>query len=124
MKMLYRNFLKLKNRLGVFEYIACVTGFVLMSYELVASRLLAPTLGSSIYIWTSVIGVVIAAMTVGYALCGWLADARSRVRDVTLLLIAAAFTIVLTGALHGYVLREISGWSIDMRLQALSLIHI
>ena len=42
--------------------VAFASGFVLMAYELAASRILAPTIGTSIYVWTSVIGVMIAAL--------------------------------------------------------------
>ena len=48
-----------------------------MSYELVASRILAPSTGSSIYVWASVIGVIIAALSLGYKAGGILADSRS-----------------------------------------------
>ena len=45
-----------------------------MVLELVASRLIAKHVGSSLYTWTSVIGVVLAGITVGNFLGGWLAD--------------------------------------------------
>ena len=61
------------HSLGVISFLI---GFALMAYELVAARLLAPTIGSSIYVWTSVIGIIIAALSIGYWLGGKLADAR------------------------------------------------
>lgn len=51
-----------------------LSGAVLMSLEMVGSRILAPTFGSSIYIWGSLIVVVMAALTLGYYLGGRLAD--------------------------------------------------
>jgi len=48
-----------------------------MSLELAAFRLYAPYFGYSIYVWGTMISVVMAALAVGYALGGWLAD-RSR----------------------------------------------
>jgi hypothetical protein len=46
----------------------------IMVIELTASRLIAVHLGASLYTWTSVIGVVLAGISFGNYLGGWLAD--------------------------------------------------
>lgn len=46
----------------------------IMVLELTASRLIARHVGSSLYTWTSVIGVVLAGITVGNFAGGWLAE--------------------------------------------------
>ena len=51
-----------------------VTGAVIMVLELTAFRLYAPYFGYSTYVWGSMIGVVMIALTLGYAAGGWLAD--------------------------------------------------
>jgi predicted membrane-bound spermidine synthase len=53
---------------------ATFTGAIIMSLELSAFRLYAPYFGNSIYVWGSMISVVLAALASGYALGGWLAD--------------------------------------------------
>jgi len=45
-----------------------------MSLELCAFRLYAPYFGYSVYVWGTMISVVMIALAVGYALGGWLAD--------------------------------------------------
>ncbi len=45
-----------------------------MVLELVAGRLVARHLGASLYMWTSVIGVVLAGITAGNYLGGHIAD--------------------------------------------------
>jgi spermidine synthase len=45
-----------------------------MVIELVAGRITAPQIGVSLYTWTSIIGVVLAGISVGNYLGGWLAD--------------------------------------------------
>jgi predicted membrane-bound spermidine synthase len=50
------------------------TGAVIMAQELVAFRLYAPYFGYSIYVWGSLISVVMAALALGYALGGLVAD--------------------------------------------------
>ncbi len=54
--------------------IVFLCGAVLMSLEMVGSRLLAPTFGSSIYVWGALIVVVMAALTLGYYCGGRIAD--------------------------------------------------
>ncbi|HBP90545.1 MAG TPA: SAM-dependent methyltransferase, partial [Nitrospiraceae bacterium] len=43
------------------------TGAVVMALEILGSRLLAPVFGSSLFVWGGLIGVVLAAMSSGYA---------------------------------------------------------
>ena len=50
------------------------TGAALMTVELVASRLIARFLGSSLYTWTGVVGVILAGMSLGNYLGGRMAD--------------------------------------------------
>ena len=49
----------------------------IMVLELTASRLIAKYVGQSLYTWTSVIGVVLAGISIGNYLGGWLADKYS-----------------------------------------------
>jgi hypothetical protein len=49
-----------------------VSGAVLMGLEIVGSRVLAPYFGSSIFVWGSLISVVMTALSVGYYWGGWL----------------------------------------------------
>jgi len=51
-----------------------LTSVCIMVLELTASRLIARAVGSSLYTWTSVIGVILAGISAGNFLGGWLAD--------------------------------------------------
>ena len=51
-----------------------IASFCLLVIELVAGRILAPYVGVSLYTWTSIIGVVLAGISVGAYLGGLLAD--------------------------------------------------
>ena len=53
---------------------ATLTGAIVMAMELTAFRLYAPYFGNSIYVWGSLISVVMLALSAGYALGGWAAD--------------------------------------------------
>ena len=67
------------KKLGI---LAAIAGFVLMVFEIAAARILAPSIGSSTYVWTSVIGVIIMALSVGYWAGGRVADKRNSPNDI------------------------------------------
>ena len=76
--------------------IVFISGAVLMSLEIVGSRVLAPYFGSSIFVWGSLISVVLAALSLGYYWGGWLsAREPSYARLLTLLLIPGVLIFVL-----------------------------
>lgn len=61
-------------RLALWMTTPFFTGAVIMAQELAAFRLYAPYFGYSIYVWGSMISVVMASLALGYALGGWIAD--------------------------------------------------
>ena len=54
--------------------ITFVASFCILVIEIVAGRILAPYVGVSLYTWTSIIGVVLAGISIGAFLGGKLAD--------------------------------------------------
>ncbi len=76
--------------------IAFVTGAIVMSFEMLGSRYLNPYFGSGIYTWASLISTVLASLTVGYFIGGWLADRMpsAPVLGVTIL-IGSVYVIAL-----------------------------
>ena len=78
---------------------AFTTGAVVMGLEIVGSRLLAPVFGSSLFVWGALIGVVLAAMSSGYAAGGWFADRYLPQRVIAgLLLASGGWTLLLAWA--------------------------
>jgi Flp pilus assembly protein TadD/spermidine synthase len=67
-----------------------LSSFCVMVVELVAGRLIARNLGSSIYTWTSVIGVILAGLAAGNYLGGRIADRRSPARVLAFLFFLAS----------------------------------
>ena len=55
-----------------------LNGMAVMVLEMVGARLLAPWLGTSVVVWTSLIGVILACLSLGYWLGGRLADSYLR----------------------------------------------
>jgi spermidine synthase len=54
--------------------VAFITGAIVMSFEMLGSRYLAPAFGAGIYTWASLISTVLAALCAGYFLGGYAAD--------------------------------------------------
>jgi spermidine synthase len=90
-----------------------VAGAVLLGVEIAASRVLAPSFGNSIFVWGSLIGVVLTGLSAGYWLGGVLADRfpQPRLLVVVIGLGAAAVLAVplVDGAVLDWVVRRDPG---------------
>lgn len=86
-------------------------GAVLMALEIVSSRLLAPRFGNSVYVWGSIIGVFLAAMSVGYLVGGRVADRSPRLEVLGALLLAAAACQWATGIVGRWLVEVIGSWT-------------
>jgi MFS family permease len=111
---------KLRVRLNRRELTALVAGFVLMVFELAGARVLAPYIGSSTYVWTSVIGVIIAALSLGYWAGGKIADSRGYAVDIGRLALLAAILITLTTLQYQGILQWVAQTFEDPRLQGVA----
>jgi hypothetical protein len=74
--------------------IAGWSGFFVMAIELLGGRLLAPTFGSSIYVWGAIITVFMLALSLGYLAGGRYSMHAPSVRRLGAILAIAALTVV------------------------------
>ena len=102
-----------------FEAVNLVVGAVVLTFELVASRVIAPYLGTTIYVWTSIIGIILASLAIGYSIGGYLADKRHKSEDIVFLLILAAILIILVDLIKDWGLNRIAHIPIGLQWQAL-----
>lgn len=72
-----------------------IGGFIIMVLEVVGARFLAKDFGSSFYVWTSQIGVILIALAAGYSWGGSLADSQNRLSFLAWLLIPAGVLMFL-----------------------------
>ncbi|MFP6795529.1 MAG: fused MFS/spermidine synthase [Pseudomonadales bacterium] len=87
--------------------LAFVSGFVIMSLELLGGRLLAPYFGSSIYVWGSVITVFMLALSVGYLTGGKLSLFNPSLKRFSLIFFAAAATLYPLAMITGPVMERV-----------------
>ncbi len=93
------------DRLRQPNLIVFISNACIMTVELVAGRIVAPYIGVSLYTWTSVIGVVLAGISLGNYLGGKLADRCATRRSLGILFIFAGLStlsILGTTALMGH----------------------
>lgn len=76
--------------------VAFVVGFCMMTIELIAGRVTAPFLGSSLYTWTAVLTSVLAAVAIGAYLGGRLSGRRDLWSGVWPWLIISAMLLVVS----------------------------
>ncbi len=74
-----------------------LSGGAVMIVEMTAVRAIAPYFGTTTYVWTNVIAVVLASLAVGYAVGGRLADKRGSL-PLFFALLAAGGLLVAVGA--------------------------
>jgi spermidine synthase len=70
-----------------------ISGAVLMALEIAGSRVLAPYFGSSIFVWGSLISVVMTALSIGYYWGGWLSTREPSYGKLALLLLTPGIFI-------------------------------
>ncbi|MBM3291385.1 spermidine synthase [Candidatus Bathyarchaeota archaeon] len=87
-----------------------ISGAVVMALELVASRLLAPTFGDSIFVWGNLIGVVMIGLSIGYYFGGKIADRMPSYRTFSMIILVAGIFILLIPASYSFII-ELILWS-------------
>ncbi len=74
---------------------AALEGATVMAVELMAARMLAPYFGSSLYVWSTVIGITLLSLAIGYYAGGRLADKYAHLNTIHWVILSAAVFLVL-----------------------------
>lgn len=101
------------------EITTFVAGAIGMIIELVASRILSPYLGNSNLIWTCIIGMMLAFMSLGYFIGGKISDKYPKRNILSLFLINAAVFISIIPIIEIYVIEPISKTNLNLSLVAI-----
>ena len=94
------------------KYIMKITVFLCgalgMVLELVAARIISPNVGSSNLIWTTIIGIMLTSMSIGYWLGGKFADKRPDINLLSLFILIGAFFTSLIPVLETILIKPLS----------------
>lgn len=93
----------------ILEIVVFICGASLMILELVGSRVLAPYVGTSTIVWTSLIGIILGFLSLGYWWGGKIADKNPSERVLSLLIFLAAFfvfSVIISNSYILYFIRE------------------
>lgn len=101
------------------ELIAALSGAVVMILELVGARMMAPYFGTSIYVWTAMIGVILGALSLGYWYGGKLADRSASNTGLMYILSIAALFVASLLLLQANTLSYIAALGLDTRISAI-----
>ena len=96
-----------------------LSGAALLGVEIAASRVLAPTFGSSLYVWGALIGVVLTGLSIGYWAGGALADRwPSPYLFVGAIALGASFVLAIP-VVDEWILEQVTNWDPGARLNPL-----
>src|SRR6267378_5598798 len=100
----------MSDRSHKFALLLSVTlaGMAVLIIEITAIRMLAPFFGNSIFTISSVIGIILAALGLGYYLGGSLADRRPSAVWFFSLIVIAGFSVLLLQFLNAFLLPGIA----------------
>lgn len=100
------------------ELIVFMSGAMVMILEIVGSRLLAPFIGTSIIAWSTLIGVILGSLSLGYYLGGRWADKDPSWHTFSKILFLATLGIAVISTLQSFVLTAWLTTFSDLRLRA------
>jgi predicted membrane-bound spermidine synthase len=102
----------------VLDIVVLICGAVVMVYEITGSRVLAPFIGTSTYIWTSLIGVILGALSLGYWFGGRMADRVPKASVLATAILAAAGLIAVTILVKDPFLTAIAAFPAGLEIKA------
>ncbi len=86
----------MKNKSYLLELVVFSCGAIVMIFELVGARVLGPYFGTSFFVWTAIIGVILGSLSLGYYLGGKIADKRPSVQMLSSVIFVSALLIALS----------------------------
>ncbi len=104
---------------GRLETIAFLSGAAVMVLEITGSRVMAPFLGTSVFVWTTLIGVIMASLSAGYWWGGRIADRNPSYGRLAAILFLACLGVSITAVGQHTLLTWLQEMSFELRLSAL-----
>lgn len=100
------------------ELVVFICGAVVMILELDGSRILAPFIGNSLSVWTSLIGIILGSLSLGYFWGGKLADRYGSYKNLSLIILFASVLMWLITFIKDPLLSFTQGF-FDLRVNSI-----
>jgi len=100
------------------ELVVFVCGALVMVFEMVGARILGPFVGTSLFIWTALIGVILGSLSIGYWLGGKLADKKPDYLVFAFIILLAGLSVLATAFFKNRLLGFLTAHFIDIRFIA------
>jgi len=98
-----------------------VCGALIMTIEILGSRVIGPFFGASLFVWTSLITVTLVALAAGYAAGGVLSDLKPSPAYLYGIILCSGVLTLLVPVLKGPVLKATVSWGLRTGAFASSL---
>ena len=102
------------------EVVSFICGAAVMVLEMAGARLLAPYLGTSIVVWTAMIGVVLACLSLGYWLGGKAGDKAPSARKLGLIIASGSAFVVIAALAQRPILAAVAGANWPLQVSAVA----
>jgi spermidine synthase len=89
------NKLKIPAKTIIIYITAFVTGAIILVLEILGTRIVAPFYGTTIFVWSSLIGITMVGLAIGYFAGGAIADKRPDAIVLSLIIVVASIAIIL-----------------------------
>ena len=101
------------------EIIVFNCGAIVMVLEILGSRIMAPYVGTSLFVWTTLIGVILFSISLGYYLGGNLADKYPYYKVMAYIIFITAILILFIGVSKDLVLLLLNDSGMGIRASAI-----
>ena len=102
------------------QLIAFFSGAATMILELTGSRMIAPFFGTSLIVWTALIGVIMTSLCLGNWLGGSMADKNPDGKLLGRILMLAAIISAITAYLSNYILTTLQDFNLNLYMSSVS----
>jgi len=103
----------------VLDVTVFLCGAMVMIYEIIGSRVLSPFIGASTYVWTSLIGVILGSLSLGYWLGGRMADRKPDLKILASVIFFSGGLISLTVLIKEVALSAVASAPVGIELRSL-----
>jgi predicted membrane-bound spermidine synthase len=103
----------------ILKLIVFISGAILMSLEIVGSRVLSPYFGNSVFVWSSLISVFLMSLSFGYHLGGKLSDKMPEPKILSAIIFGSGVLIFIIPFIQEPVNNAIFDFDLGMKLSPL-----